>query len=864
MLNNKVKLVIWDLDETLWKGTLSEESVHSYEKNVAIINTLTKRGIINSICSKNDYDITKEKLIEIGIWDFVVFPIINWQPKGQQIKTIIECCQLRAENVLFIDDNHLNLEEAKFYNKGLMVAEPYEIEGLLNNVYLTGKNDENMTKLKEYKILEKKNAEMKSYSSNDEFLKSCDIKLQIIENVENYHERIFELLNKTNQLNFTKKRLSLEKVKNEFNKNNFEKIGLVRVYDRFGDYGIVGVFAVKNKKVEHFTFSCRILNLGIEQYIYQILNSPSIDIIGEVSSELNDKRKLEYITLIEENKIGIQKKESEKINSETILLRGGCDLEQVSYYLDNSEVKVIKEFNYNKNNTDIRRESIYILYQTVNLKEEEKKFLCDNLYFYDEEMFDTEVFNSENNIMVFSFLTEYSRGVYRLKSNKNIKILYGNFEIDITKEENWNYILSDEYYDKEISREFLIWFKKHFEFVGTIDKKEFEEYLSWLIKNVSAKKIVFITGSERNFEKKALNKYDREENRNLHHRKYNNILREFSNDAYILEVDEIIKDNSYFTDNIRHYNRTVYFNIAKQILALSNISNSYKYNFDLRFKTKIYLDALKGKIKKYIKSKNKLMNIINFIYESKNKIKELLMVLDYKLSKNPNKIKAFYNKHEGERCFIIGNGPSLRTEDLEKINNEISIASNRVFNIFSKTNWRPTYYIAHDFTLLKDIFEDADKVESKASFFPINMKWFYNKNFNKHINFLHKPVEFYPNLPKFSNDISKGIYEGYTVTYAAIQLAVYMGFKEIYLLGVDFSYSKCIDINGILTHDNEQKDYFDNNENTKNVNLPNIQNSYLAYLSAKKYTDENNIKIYNATRGGKLEVFSRIDFDSLF
>src|SRR5690606_3778007 len=131
-----------------------------------------------------------------------------------------------------------------------------------------------------------------------EFLKSCDIQIQIISDIERYHDRIHEILSKTNQLNFTKKRLSVKEVQAQFWSNNFEQVGLVKVTDRFGDYGIVGVYAVKNKRLEHFAFSCRILNLGIEQYIYQrYLNQPTIEIIGQVSSELTFTTALDYITI---------------------------------------------------------------------------------------------------------------------------------------------------------------------------------------------------------------------------------------------------------------------------------------------------------------------------------------------------------------------------------------------------------------------------------------------------------------------------------------------------------------------------------------------------------------------------------------
>ena len=101
------------------------------------------------------------------------------------------------------------------------------------------------------------------------------------------------------------------------------------------------------------------------------------------------------------------------------------------------------------------------------------------------------------------------------------------------------------------------------------------------------------------------------------------------------------------------------------------------------------------------------------------------------------------------------------------------------------------------------------------------------------------------------------------MTYGAIQLAVYMGFTEIYLLGVDFNYSVTIDHEGNIMKHKGVKDYF-SNDNNENLILPNLEYSLLGFKAAEKFANENGLKIYNATRGGKLEVFERIELDVLF
>lgn len=103
-----IKLVIWDLDESFWQGTLSEGNVVLPQQNRELLIRLSKRGIINSICSKNDPESALRKLKEFDVDGYFVFASINWDPKGERVKDIIESMNLRAENVLLIDDNIFN------------------------------------------------------------------------------------------------------------------------------------------------------------------------------------------------------------------------------------------------------------------------------------------------------------------------------------------------------------------------------------------------------------------------------------------------------------------------------------------------------------------------------------------------------------------------------------------------------------------------------------------------------------------------------------------------------------------------------------------------------------------------------------
>ena len=144
---SKIKLIIWDLDETFWHGTISEQKVAPVKQACDLVLLSSKKGIVNSICSKNDEKPCIDKLKEWDLDKYFVFNSINWEPKGQRIKDTVESMNLRTCNVLFIDDNKLNLEEAKFFCPDIMTMLPDKIGELYAAVSMLDKNDEKLSRL---------------------------------------------------------------------------------------------------------------------------------------------------------------------------------------------------------------------------------------------------------------------------------------------------------------------------------------------------------------------------------------------------------------------------------------------------------------------------------------------------------------------------------------------------------------------------------------------------------------------------------------------------------------------------------------------------------------------------------------------
>ena len=234
-------------------------------------------------------------------------------------------------------------------------------------------------------------------------------------------------------------------------------------------------------------------------------------------------------------------------------------------------------------------------------------------------------------------------------------------------------------------------------------------------------------------------------------------------------------------------------------------------------------------------------------------------------------LKTLKGIHTGKRCFIIGNGPSLRAEDLDQLKGEYTFAANRIFKIFDHTNWRPTYYLSVDDRVMKDIgkeFLNYDLGHMFLGYHKCPIKAPSNqltRIYEKGLIFNSERRHYNDTTLYVSVDVSDHVGSGASVSFCSIQLAIYMGFSEIYLLGVDNNYSHTIDISGNIHIDPSIKDYFGKaDDGSSQMGYPyNESSNLLAYTLAKEYCDNHGIIIKNATRGGKLEVFERVDFDEL-
>jgi hypothetical protein len=242
-----------------------------------------------------------------------------------------------------------------------------------------------------------------------------------------------------------------------------------------------------------------------------------------------------------------------------------------------------------------------------------------------------------------------------------------------------------------------------------------------------------------------------------------------------------------------------------------------------------------------------------------------ILLLHYKKFKylksgEGERLKVFKDIHLGKRCFIIGNGPSLNISDLEKLKSEKTFAANYIESLFERTSWRPVYYTCVDIDVFNDLKNMIPFKGVLGCFIQYSCAKKCNRGIANNVYSLNL-LEYYTVHKKNALDLNQIIYSDIsscispvrTVTFVNIQLAIYMGFKEIYLLGVDHNYKKdCRNHAEGMKENGKEYDYLKWNKC-----------STQDYLIAKKHCDLHDIKIYNATRGGELDVFDRIKFDDI-
>jgi len=222
-------------------------------------------------------------------------------------------------------------------------------------------------------------------------------------------------------------------------------------------------------------------------------------------------------------------------------------------------------------------------------------------------------------------------------------------------------------------------------------------------------------------------------------------------------------------------------------------------------------------------------------------------------------IKKFHDAHKGERCFVIGNGPSLQNTDMTKLRNEYTFGLNRIYLMFQELGFSTSFFVS-----INDLVIEQSAADIQALDIPKFVSWRSRKWLTpqKDLFFLYSTYT----GPKFAKNAAGRLWEGATVTYVALQLAYYFGFSEVILIGVDHSFATKGEPNTTITSEGDDPNHFDPKYFGKGFRwqLPDLETSEIAYEMARRAFEADGREVLDATVGGKLTVFQKVDYRSLF
>ncbi len=418
---------------------------------------------------------------------------------------------------------------------GINVATPDELSALISGPAFAGKDDSDHSRLKQYKVLEKKTAAKAQSGSNEEFLLQSEIRVELIEDCRDKLTRIYEMIHRNNQLNFTKDRISQEEVDRIFTDPDIRS-GVVHVSDKYGDHGIIGCYAVKDGRALQLVFSCRILGMGVEQWVYAELGYPNITVVGDVAAELNKTDKPTWI-----NRGGSAAAE-DKQELPKFIAYGACTLRPISAYLDTR----LKNFKFAEIDPT---PCVLNLAVTLRASDKQKKEWMSEAGPIDNEFtFDKEIYDPQTGYILITLLG--TDDMYKYKS-KNGGAYFFSYPLD---KSNARPSIFDDYEITEIT------------------DGDISEELSYVCEHLSnGTKLLILTAPEIEFPSRS--KQDRD--RRLQFNKIAERLAEKYPCVHLIDIRKYAKLPTDFIDPIpEHYNRNIAFLLGNEILEYVGVKSA--------------------------------------------------------------------------------------------------------------------------------------------------------------------------------------------------------------------------------------------------------------------------------------------------
>jgi FkbH-like protein len=303
--NQKIKCLVWDLDNTIWNGVLLEDNNVTINPGILdIIKKLDKRGILQSIASKNEYNAAMEKLKEFGIQDYFLYPQIHWNSKAYSIEQIQKSINIGMDTLAFIDDQPFEREEVNHSHPEVLCIDALDAHKILdmpemNPRFITG---ESAIRRQLYMSdIKRQEIEKEFVGPQEDFLASLNMSLSIAPAVQEDLKRAEELTMRTHQLNTTGYTYSYDEL-DVIRKSNDHILLVASLDDRYGTYGKIGLVLIKIVEniwnISLLLMSCRVMSRGVGSIMINFLRKEARKRNLKLRAEMisTDRNRMMYMT----------------------------------------------------------------------------------------------------------------------------------------------------------------------------------------------------------------------------------------------------------------------------------------------------------------------------------------------------------------------------------------------------------------------------------------------------------------------------------------------------------------------------------------------------------------------------------------
>jgi len=305
MSRKTIKCVVWDLDNTIWNGILTEDSsVELKEEAITVIKELDNRGILQSISSKNEHVPAMEKLKEFGIDKYFLYPQINWDAKSESIKKIQKSFNFGIDSIAFVDDQQFEREEVSFSIPEVSCIDAANISEILNMEemkpnYIT--EDSKQRRQLYMNDIERNSAEESYIGPKEEFLNTLNMKFTIDYAKEEDLKRVEELTVRTHQLNSTGTVYTYDELVELINSDDYD-VFVAQLDDKYGEYGKIGISVIEKKQgfwnIKLLLMSCRVMSKGVGAVMLKYIMKSAARENAKLYADFipTDRNRIMYIT----------------------------------------------------------------------------------------------------------------------------------------------------------------------------------------------------------------------------------------------------------------------------------------------------------------------------------------------------------------------------------------------------------------------------------------------------------------------------------------------------------------------------------------------------------------------------------------